>query len=98
MLLLVNWWEKWLKIGIYNLLILCHKHWRHIRPHSGYDGTWSDYLDATCNGTFFHGVAIEILEKYTISCPSCSDSRGATNLKMICRDGEEFEGKTNDRR
>ena len=83
---------------IFNIRIIFNNLYRNIRPHSGYAGSWSDYLDATCNGTFFHGVAIEILEKYTISCPSCSDSRGATNLKMICSDGVEFEGKTNDRR
>ena len=78
--------------------ILSYANPRLIRPHNGHDGIWSDYLDATCNGTFMKGVAIEILEKYKISCPSCSDSRGATNLKMICSDGEEFEGKTDDRR
>ena len=67
---------------------------RLLRPHNGFGGTWSDYFNSTCNGNFLNGVAIQILDKYKVSCPLCSDSRGATNLRMMCSDGNQFEGYT----
>ena len=67
---------------------------RILQPHNGFGGLWSDYADSTCNYTFLNSVSIQILDKYKVSCPLCSDSRGATNLRMKCSDGEEFEGYT----
>ena len=67
---------------------------RLLRPHNGFGGIWSDYADSTCNKTFLNSVSIQILDKYKVSCPLCSDSRGATNLRMICSDGAKFEGYT----
>ena len=69
-------------------------------PHAGHAGEWSDFSDTTCNGSFIHGVAIETFPEESGSGRSkfFPDNRGATNLKMACSDGLEFEGTSNDKR
>ena len=61
--------------------------YRILSPHDGHYGDWSDFAYASCKGTFFNGVEIEIYPK------GASDERGATNLRMFCGDGLKMEGK-----
>ena len=65
-----------------------------LTPHHGFAGKYTRWSDTTCESTFIHGVAIEIYKKGGV----LYDARGATNLKMYCKDGTKLEASNNDKR
>ena len=65
-----------------------------LTPHHGFAGKYTRWSDTTCESTFIHGVAIEIYKKGGV----LYDARGATNLKMYCKDGTKLETSNNDKR
>ena len=68
-------------------------HFSILIPHLGYAGEYTEFSETTCKSSFIHGVAIEIDNE-----ESMFDAKGATNLRMYCKDGTKLEADHNDKR
>ena len=65
-----------------------------LKPHDGHAGGWTQFSETTCKNNFIYGVAIEIYPKDG----TFTDSRGATNLRMVCADENVMEVSNNDKK
>ena len=65
-----------------------------LKPHDGHAGGWTQFSETTCKNNFIYGVAIEIYPKDG----TFTDSRGATNLRMVCADEKVMEVSNNDKK
>ena len=65
-----------------------------LKPHDGHAGGWTQFSETTCKNNFIDGVAIEIYP----NDGTFTDSRGATNLRMVCADEKVMEVSNNDKK